>query len=300
MDRDILRYARAFLALGRERHFGRAGTSLGITQSAISRQLTELEGLLGFPLVQRTTRNVIFTPAGDVLWKGVMEGLELVDAAVLEAREFARGQKGLIRLGYTRVAMITVGTATVQMLRRQFPEITLQVHEMSTNTQVSAFQRDQIDLGLLHPPIEADGLDVRVVASDEVGIVVANDHPLAARTTVGINEICSNPVILYPRAVGTNLYDAVMDLYRSCAVEAPIIQECTSWETATDLAASGMGIAWVPREVVARRSVGVKFLSVDGPVPRLPIAVVSRRSDRRQTAGMIAEKVSQSANLSAP
>ena len=291
MNGSALRYARAFVALGRERHFARAGAALGVSQSAISRQLTELETALGFALVQRTTRTVTLTPAGQRLWTGLVDGLGVIDASCTEAREYARGRMGVVRMGYTRSAMALLGGSTIQWFRHEFPDIVIEMHEMGTNAQVDALARDTIEVGLLHPPIPADGLDLRAIGDDEIGLAIALDHPLAAATRTTIAAICDVPAILYPRAAGPHLYDALIALYRSCGAGPSVVQECTSWETATELAASGLGVAWVPGAIARRHGERVAFLSVDGPVPRLPLVVATRKSARCQSARTVADRI---------
>ena len=290
MDSRALGYAHAFVAVGRERHFARAAASLGLSQSSISRQIAELEAALGFSLVERSTRHVALTPAGQRLWSGLVDGLGLIEDALAEAREYARGRKGLVRIGYTRLAMVSVGGAAIQALRREFPDIVLELHEMGTNRQAEALSREEIDIGLLHPPVSAEGIDLRAIGEDEIGIAVSHTNRLAGADRVAVKQLAGQPGILYPRAVGPALYDAVLDLYRAADLTPSIVQECTSWDAAVDLAAEGSEVAWVPRAIAARHAGTAVFVAVEG-APRLTLAVATRRGARDRGMRALADRI---------
>lgn len=277
MEGRALAYARAFAALGRERHFGRAAAALGLAQSSVSRQIADLEGLLGYALFRRTTRRVELTSAGERLWRGVVEGLKTMDAAAGEAAELARGRRGLIRLGCTRMGMMRIGARTIQALRRDFPDLTLDLHELSTNDQVTALQRGELDFGLLHPPVSSAELRIEPMGDSPLVLVAATDHSLAAEKTLGLVALRDEPMILYPRSVGPVLYDAVIACCAQAGFSPVIVQHCTSWEAAIDLAVSGLGVAWAPRLLAERRRDGAAILDVVTPLPLLQFALATRR-----------------------
>lgn len=291
MDGRALRYVPALIALARERHFGRAAVALGLSQSVVSRQIAELEAALGFMLVKRSTRQVELTPTGDRLVAGLDTGLAAIDSALAEAREIAKGRKGVVRIGYTRVAIILVGGKSVQTLRKAYPDIVIELHEMGTNAQIEALRRDEIDIGLLHPPIDDSGLDLRHIASDEIGVALPLTHALAGADEIDIDQIFNEAVILYPRSVGPVLYDGIARLYRDAGRDLEVAQSCTSWEAAVDIAASGLGIAWVPKAVASAQANKVRYVSVTGEVPRLQLAVVTRRAGRHHPSRMLADRI---------
>lgn len=291
MDGRALRYVPALIALARERHFGRAAVALGLSQSVVSRQIAELESALGFMLVKRSTRQVELTPAGDRLVAGLTTGLAAIDSALVEASEIAKGRKGVVRIGYTRVAIILVGGQSVQTLRKAYPDIVIELHEMGTNAQVEALRRNEIDIGLLHPPIDDSGLDLRNIASDEIGVALPLDHALVGAQEIEIEQIIDEAVILYPRSVGPVLYDGIAQLYRDSGRDLEVAQSCTSWEAAVDIAASGLGIAWVPKAVASAQDNKVRYVSVKGEVPKLQLAVVTRRAARHHPSRMLADRI---------
>lgn len=290
MEGRALRYAPALIALARERHFGRAAEQMKLSQSVVSRQIAELEAALGFALVRRTTRQVELTSAGQRLVEGLVDGLATIDGALAEAREFARGRKGLVRIGYTRVAILLVGGKAIQALRQDFPDLVIELHEMGTNAQAEALRREAIDIGLLHPPIADEGLDVCTIQEEELGMALPLDHRLAGRGRIILREIVSEPVILFPRHVGPVLYDKLAAQYRAAGKELMVAQECTSWDTAVDIVATGLGIAWSPRVIASGGAGKVAYVGIEA-APTLTLAVTTRRSVRHKHVGRLAERI---------
>src|SRR4051794_41743967 len=101
---DELEGMATFVAVAETRGFRAAAQRLGITGSAVSQSLRRLEERLGVPLVQRTTRSVRLTEAGERLYASVRPALEEVRAAVLAVGELASQPRGTLRLSVSASA----------------------------------------------------------------------------------------------------------------------------------------------------------------------------------------------------
>jgi DNA-binding transcriptional LysR family regulator len=91
-----LRQLRVFIAVARLRSFSRAGNEVGLTQSAVSRCVRELEGEIGLKLVDRTTREVQLTDVGANLVGSVSRLLTDLDAALREIRDLGEQRRGRV------------------------------------------------------------------------------------------------------------------------------------------------------------------------------------------------------------
>src|SRR5712671_4711589 len=98
MQRGNLDDLLAFLAVGRERSFTKAAAKLGVSQSALSHTIRELEARLGVRLLTRTTRSVAPTEAGERLLHTVGPRLEEIEAELESVREFREKPAGTIRI----------------------------------------------------------------------------------------------------------------------------------------------------------------------------------------------------------
>src|SRR2546430_7814416 len=98
MQRGDLNDLLAFLAVGRERSFTKAAAKLGVSQSALSHPIRELEARLGVRLLTRTTRSVSPTEAGERLLLTVGPRLEEIEAELAAVSELRDKPAGTIRI----------------------------------------------------------------------------------------------------------------------------------------------------------------------------------------------------------
>ena len=124
-----LRHLRYFLALADTLHFGRAAERLCMSQPPLSNAIQQLEAALGEALFIRHSRKVALTPAGQALIPHARQVLAGLDQAVRAVQVAARGESGLLRVGYVSSAVFSVLPAIVARFHAAFPEVALALQE---------------------------------------------------------------------------------------------------------------------------------------------------------------------------
>ena len=127
MKRGNLDDLLAFLAVGRERSFTKAAAKLGVSQSALSHTVRELETRLGVRLLTRTTRNVSPTEAGERLLQTVGPRFEEVEAELAALGELREKPAGTIRINAIDYAADTILWPKLAKFLRQYPDIKVEV-----------------------------------------------------------------------------------------------------------------------------------------------------------------------------
>src|SRR6266545_4719954 len=122
MQRGNLNDLLAFLAVGRERSFTKAAAKLGVSQSALSHTIKELEARLGVRLLTRTTRSVSPTEAGQRLLQNIGPRLEEISAELRAVTELREKPAGTIRITATEFAIDTVLLPKLAKLLRNYPD----------------------------------------------------------------------------------------------------------------------------------------------------------------------------------
>src|SRR5881227_3882801 len=117
----------AFLAVARERNFTRAAAKLGVSQSALSHTIRDLEARLGVRLLTRTTRSVSPTEAGERLLQTLGPRFEEIEAALAAVRELREKPAGTIRITATENATATVLLPKLGPLLRDYPDIKVEI-----------------------------------------------------------------------------------------------------------------------------------------------------------------------------
>src|SRR5271166_5422445 len=117
----------AFLAVGRERSFTKAAAKLGVSQSALSHTVRELEARLGVRLLARTARSVSPTEAGERLLRNLAPRFEEIAAELAALSELREKPAGTIRITATDYAADTVLWPKLVRFLRRYPEIKVEI-----------------------------------------------------------------------------------------------------------------------------------------------------------------------------
>jgi len=200
MQRLETRELAYFVAVAEERHFGRAAARLGIAQPPLSRAIKLLERRLGVPLLERTSRGVLLTPAGDVLLQDGRRVLQATTAAAERTR----------RAGETRPRLILIlkpgidGGLLPELLDAYActPDpVPVDLRTCDHAEQADLLRAGHGDLALLHAHgQDLTGLDTEQLLLDPVVVLVAHDHSLAARPHVSLAELDHDPTPLWRAA----------------------------------------------------------------------------------------------------
>ncbi|MEM9769469.1 MAG: LysR substrate-binding domain-containing protein [Cyanobacteria bacterium P01_D01_bin.71] len=266
-----------FVAVAEELHFGRAAARLQITQPALSRQIHRLESELGIELLRRTKRTVELTEAGTAFLGEIRKALQQVDAAVQTAQRVARGEVGSLRIGFTASSMHTVLPEILRCFRDRYPDVTLAMTEICTLDQVNRLQADKIDVGFLHPPVDASFLAMHTLPGERLLAVLPHNHALATQTQLPLESLATESFILHPRHEGPVLYDQFLHLCRKAGFEPQIVYEDPQYQTRLGLVVAGMGVTFVPESLQQSNLIGATYHALKGESLELQLAVAWRQ-----------------------
>ncbi len=241
-----LRQLRYFVTVAQELHFGKAAEHLQITQPALSKQIRVLETELGIELFIRTKRTVKLTKAGEVFLAQAQQLLQQASEAIQLAKRTALGEIGQLTIGFTATASYTVLPELIRRFRVRYPQVGIEMLELCTEAQVAAINSGEIDLGLLHPPIDSRGLEVYPILAEEFVAVLPKQHPSIAKQSLSLIDLAEEFFILHPRSQGPFLYDRFLQLCRQAGFEPQIVKELDSHQSRICLVAAGMGMTFIP------------------------------------------------------
>ena len=191
-----LRHLRYFLAVAEELNFSRAAERLHIAQPALSAQIRTLESQLGCRLFLRTTRRVELTPSGKQLLDDARDILARADEAVAKVRAVARGELGVVRIGFVAHGAGEVGTEIVRRFAAALPTIETQLVESATLEEVQWHVRDRTsDVAFVWLPLLYEELEVELIRTEQVFIGMHLGHRLATRPTLTRSDVTPEPIV---------------------------------------------------------------------------------------------------------
>jgi DNA-binding transcriptional LysR family regulator len=239
-----LRQLRVFIEVARLQSFSRAGDEIGLTQSAVSRCVRELEVEIGVKLVDRTTREVQLTDVGANLIASIPRLLNDLDDALREIREIGEQRRGRVVVAASPTVACRLMPEVVAACGRQFPYITLGLRDDVQSDVVRKIRSGEVDFGVIIGPFAAEDLETVCLTTDSFCVVVRGDHALAQREQVAWTELDGERLVMLDYASGSRpLIDAVMS---EQGVSARVVQELGHPATVFGLVEAGVGISVLP------------------------------------------------------
>jgi DNA-binding transcriptional LysR family regulator len=203
-----LRHLRTFLVVADELHFGRAADRLRVSQSRVSQLIRTLETIVGEPLFVRTSRHVALTSAGAQLRTRVLPAYAELQRAVDELRG---GVVGELRLG---LLMATSGgrrlTEIMARFERRHPGSRVVIRDVEWRDPLGPIRRGEVHVMGIRFPLRQPDLTVGpVLTVDARALAVAADHPLAARTSVTVEDLAGYTIASMP-ATPREILEAIL------------------------------------------------------------------------------------------
>lgn len=143
-----LRHLQYFIAVAEELHFGKAARRLNMTQPPLSQQIKQLEEEVGVTLLKRTKRFVELTAAGEIFLNHCRMALMQIGQGIELAQRTARGEQGLLVIGFVGSATYEFLPPIVREYRKKFPSVKIELREISSSRQQEELLKGNIDIGL--------------------------------------------------------------------------------------------------------------------------------------------------------
>lgn len=258
-----LRHLRYFVAVAKHLHFSTAAKELNISQPPLSKQIKQLEDELGVTLFLRTNRDVKLTAAGAYFFESAKNILDMVERDVNTVRKIHCGEIGTLTIGFGGSVVFDLLPKIIKEIKNRYPEIKLNVRQLTTEEQLKSLLNGTIDVGLLVPPIENKKIDLFPIRDEVFVVCLPKNHYLAKSTKpIDIKELANEPIIMTPESSGKGYYNSVLSLCRKGGFYPNITQTAQEQQTLVSLVAAELGIAFVPESTKRIIHENVQYLSL--------------------------------------
>jgi len=268
MEMHQLRYFAKVAALG---SFTRAAAACFVSQPSLSQQIQKLEGELGRPLFDRLGRSVRLTEAGEALLARVLPALAMLEDA--RARIKDEPDQGRLTIAAIPTIAPYLLPRIIRDFSRTFPRAELEVVEDVTAGILRRAAEGELDLALVALPIQAEGVVVEPLFTEELHLVVPAGHALAARTKVSLADLAQEPFVLLGDA--HCLTGNALNFCHRKGFQPVTTARLHQLATALELVSLGLGVSLVPE--MARRGDGAPgrvYLPLAGERPTRTIALL--------------------------
>ncbi len=267
------------VALADFRHFGKAADACFVSQPTLSTQIRKLEEELGVTLVERASRKVMLTTAG----QDVVARARRIVADVEQMKEAARRsqdpESGSLRLGVFPTLGPYLLPHVLPQLQLRFPSLELLLVEEKSDVLLARLREGKLDAALLALPVRDDQLHAELLFEETFVLAAPAQHPLASMESVSMDALTDETLLLLED--GHCLRDQALDACRLSGANERIGFRATSLETLRQMVAAGVGVTLLPALSVHAPVVqpaNIRLVEFSDPVPSRQIALVWRHS----------------------
>jgi len=243
-----LRQARSFLAVAEHLNFRRAAEQLGMTQPALSMQISALEGQLGVVLLHRDRQGTALTFPGSVFRDEVAGLLQQALLAAEKARRAAKGSIDFLRIGFISTATTArVLSPLISAFRAAHPHVELTLQNFPNARQMTMIEAKALDVGFFRLPVSPNpAIDLVPIHREEHVVLMSERHPLAQKKAVQVTDLNEHPLVMYSRKNAPAYHDMLMRTLNNVGINPRINQEVGEMYTLVALVCAGIGIAIAP------------------------------------------------------
>ncbi len=284
---------RSFLTVAEELNFRRSAERLNIDQSALTRRIQRLEEAVGFKLLERTTRQVILTQAGQSFYRDNQHLLARYAESVTTARRIADGKAGRLRVGYMAFAAPRLMPAAVARFRCRHPNVDLHLRYIRTQGQKLALAGDEIDVGFMIGPFDHSEYHSLTLASDPLCLVAPPGHPLLGSDRIRPADLAGEDLILGDMQEWGEFRWRIDDMFDAEGVRPKVRLEASNTLAISGLVAAGLGVTLFPESLVGVLGATVEARPLDAPGFRIGTVLVWKRLNRSAMVREFVEVASQ-------
>ncbi|MEM6161772.1 LysR substrate-binding domain-containing protein [Erwinia sp. P6884] len=239
-----LRQLRVFVAVARQGSFSQAGQLIGLSQSAVSHSIKELESEMGIRLLDRTTREVLLTEAGEQLASRLERMLEELNTTLLDVRSYGQQRSGTVRVAASQTISAHLMPQCLAASQLHFPEIKIMLRDRPQQWVLQSIRNAEVDFGIVIGPLAAEDLQCEAILDEPFLLLCRQDDPLASARTIRWQMLNHRPLVLQDYASGSRvLIDEALRLQQ---VQAEIVQEIGHPATLYPMVEAGIGISILP------------------------------------------------------
>ncbi len=259
-----LRHLRLIAVLATTGSLTQAAQRLHLTQSALSHQLKGLEGLIGQPLIERKSRPLRLTQAGERLLRLAEEVLPLIQRAEADLKRLAAGDAGRLVIVLECHSCFDWLLPAMDAYRSAWPEV-----ELDLGLSFAALQRllaGDADLVITSDPVDRPGLKFSPLFRFQILLALAPDHPLARRSLIEPQDLAAETLIAYP--VNPLRLDVIRSFLLPAGIEPAGIRTAELSLMIIELVKSRRGVAalpsWVLAQAVGSGQIAARPLGAEG------------------------------------
>lgn len=264
-----------FIEVAEREHMSDAAQHLNVAQSAISRQISNLEAELGVLLFERAGRNVKILPTGEILLSHAKTIIEQLDQTKKHIAEYTSPDSGIINIGFPTSLATTLLPNIINAFSKEYPKIKFQLRQGSYLFLHESIKLRKLNIAFLGPVILDDpSIKGDILFVEKLLLLAPRSHRLAEREHISMRSLRKEEFILFPK--GYILEKMVTDACQNEGFEPSITGEGEDMDAIKGMVAAGIGITVLPESsITGHESSFLKCIPIQKPLLERSVGMIT-------------------------
>lgn len=263
--------------------FSKAAEACFVSQPTLSGQLKKLEQELGAPLMERSTRKVLFTKLGESIVEDARSVLKTVEKIRYQAKQTEDPMAGDFHIGLIPTIGPYLLPKIMPTLKERYPQMNVFLYELKTEVLIEKLLNGDLDAGVLAKLDWDYPVQEQHLYSEELLLATQSQDPLAKEDSDVGRSILKERTILMLED-GHCLRDQALGVCFAEGAKEDKRYQATSIDTLLHMIASGAGVTLIPQLATNRHLTGVSYRRFTEPAPAREVVLVTRKNSARRKA----------------
>lgn len=269
-----LRQIKYFIEVAKREHVTDAANALHVAQSAVSRQIFNLEEELGVDLFIREGRSIKLTMVGKAFLERIEQAMNVIDDAQQIVEEYTDPERGTVHIGFPSSLATYMLPTAISAFRNKYPHVKFALNQGSHHYLKEAVVKGDVNIALVAPvPVKQQKTKGTILFTEDLVALMPKKHPLAREKSLTLNQLRHDSFILFPE--GFILREIVDKACQQFGFKPNMSFEGEDIDAIKGLVSAGLGISLVP-----------EITLVDN-IPRSSVVVPVVEPSVTRTVGML-------------
>lgn len=241
-----------FISVAQTLNFSEAARRNYVSQSTVSRYVSDLEKEFGVQLFTRSHRDVIITNEGKTLLPYAIEIVDTLRKAKTVIKQMHDGGQGKITLGCD-VTSLSFPSKCISDFGEKYPEITIEVRPVDDADRSQAITGGDYDFCFMPRDMvpESSGIEVLVTHNESLSVVTTKNSKFRGRKSISLRELANEKLLLLSESVAPIVYMEIMDLLRTFHISPNIESSFDDLVSMYVSVSSGIGVSIIPQSLAS-------------------------------------------------
>lgn len=259
-----LKELRHFIAVVHYDGFSKAAENIFVSQPTLSKSIKKLENKLNVELFKRSTRKLILTDAGKIVYKQAQKILGATDELTILLDDLALVPKGNVVFGVPPLIGALFFPKIAGGFAEIYPGVKLELVEHGAKKIETLVDEGKVEIGIVVLPMEQNKFNVFPFKKEDFKVFLHMNHPLANHTTLNLIDLKDEKFILFNSEFA--LHDLIIRHCQNAGFDPQVTYESSQWDLITELVNAELGITILPKSVYEKMNANhVKMIPLHQP-----------------------------------